>query len=75
MLATPERNISRPWSEEEGEVLPVLLAISPSRFFPDKLLTEAVKTHGERDNWKNVALSVPGRSNKACRKVTSPFQT
>ncbi|KAK2462006.1 hypothetical protein APHAL10511_006469 [Amanita phalloides] len=47
----PERNVGRPWSDEE-----------------DRLLTEAVKIHGERDNWKAVALSVPGRSNKACRK-------
>ncbi|KAF8632550.1 hypothetical protein AX15_001765 [Amanita polypyramis BW_CC] len=34
----------------------------------DGLLTEAVRIHGERDNWKTIALSVPGRSNKACRK-------
>ena len=75
MLATPERNISRPWSDEEGQVFPLSPAITLSYFLPDKLLTEAVKIHGERDNWKNVALSVPGRSNKACRKVTSPPQT
>lgn len=35
----------------------------------DRLLTQAVATHGEVDNWKTVALSVPGRTNKACRKV------
>ncbi|KAF8640483.1 hypothetical protein AX17_000146 [Amanita inopinata Kibby_2008] len=34
----------------------------------DKLLTEEVKIHGERDNWKTIALSIPGRTNKACRK-------
>ncbi|PCH33331.1 hypothetical protein WOLCODRAFT_159989 [Wolfiporia cocos MD-104 SS10] len=34
----------------------------------DRLLTEAVAAHGEHDNWKTVALSVPGRTNKACRK-------
>jgi hypothetical protein len=34
-------------------------------------LTAAVKLHGEQDNWKTIALSVPGRSNKACRKVAS----
>jgi hypothetical protein len=34
-------------------------------------LTTAVKLHGEQDNWKTIALSVPGRSNKACRKVIS----
>ncbi|KAF9458340.1 hypothetical protein BDZ94DRAFT_1270889 [Collybia nuda] len=34
----------------------------------DTLLTAAVKVHGEQDNWKTVALSVPGRTNKACRK-------
>ncbi|KAM6498005.1 hypothetical protein JOM56_005953 [Amanita muscaria] len=34
----------------------------------DNLLIEAVRSHGERDNWKVIALSVPGRTNKACRK-------
>ncbi|KAF8202953.1 hypothetical protein BJ912DRAFT_1052975 [Pholiota molesta] len=46
-----ERNISRPWSEEE-----------------DQLLRQGVALYGENDNWKNVALLVPGRTNKACRK-------
>lgn len=35
----------------------------------DNQLRLAVATHGEIDNWKTVALSVPGRTNKACRKV------
>lgn len=35
----------------------------------DKLLTDAVEIHGQNDNWKQVALAVPGRTNKACRKV------
>lgn len=35
----------------------------------DKLLIDAVAAHGEVDKWKTVALSVPGRTNKACRKV------
>lgn len=35
----------------------------------DKLLIQAVAIHGENDNWKAVAVSVPGRTNKACRKV------
>lgn len=35
----------------------------------DELLLSAVAMHGEVDNWKNVALCVPGRTNKACRKV------
>lgn len=35
----------------------------------DQLLTQAINIHGENDNWKLVALSVPGRTNKACRKV------
>ena len=35
----------------------------------DKLLREAVARHGEHDNWKAVAECVPGRTNKACRKV------
>jgi hypothetical protein len=36
----------------------------------DELLTQAVALHGENDNWKIIALSVPDRTNKACRKVT-----
>jgi len=36
----------------------------------DNLLKQAVDIHGENDNWKTVALSVPGRTNKACRKVS-----
>ncbi|KAI0095277.1 hypothetical protein BDY19DRAFT_917081 [Irpex rosettiformis] len=34
----------------------------------DDLLTQAVRVHGENDNWKAIALCVPGRTNKACRK-------
>ncbi|CCM00327.1 uncharacterized protein FIBRA_02357 [Fibroporia radiculosa] len=34
----------------------------------DSLLTQAVAIYGENDNWKTVALSIPGRTNKACRK-------
>lgn len=40
----------------------------------DELLTQAVAVHGEVDNWKTIALSVPGRTNKACRKVGSMNQ-
>jgi hypothetical protein len=36
----------------------------------DHLLTQAVALHGENDNWKMIALAVPQRTNKACRKVT-----
>lgn len=36
----------------------------------DGLLARAVGEHGEQDNWKRVAESVPGRTNKACRKVS-----
>ncbi|KAI9068020.1 hypothetical protein FKP32DRAFT_1588049 [Trametes sanguinea] len=36
--------------------------------YEDNLLIQAVAIHGENDNWKAVALSVPGRTNKACRK-------
>lgn len=35
----------------------------------DNLLVQAVAIHGQNDNWKQVALAVPGRTNKACRKV------
>ncbi|EIN13381.1 hypothetical protein PUNSTDRAFT_129070 [Punctularia strigosozonata HHB-11173 SS5] len=34
----------------------------------DELLKQAVAVHGETDMWKTIALSVPGRTNKACRK-------
>ncbi|KAJ7071446.1 hypothetical protein C8F01DRAFT_1110541 [Mycena amicta] len=37
----------------------------------DELLLAAVANFGEHDNWKTVALAVPGRTNKACRKVAS----
>ncbi|KAH0590307.1 hypothetical protein H2248_000466 [Termitomyces sp. 'cryptogamus'] len=34
----------------------------------DSLLTNAVQIYGEQENWKKVAILVPGRTNKACRK-------
>ncbi|KAJ7770909.1 hypothetical protein DFH07DRAFT_805674 [Mycena maculata] len=34
----------------------------------DELLIRAVHNFGDQDNWKTVALAVPGRTNKACRK-------
>ncbi|KDR84868.1 hypothetical protein GALMADRAFT_217949 [Galerina marginata CBS 339.88] len=34
----------------------------------DLLLRQAVAHYGENDNWKTIALSIPGRTNKACRK-------
>ncbi|KAL4069412.1 hypothetical protein J3A83DRAFT_3553486 [Scleroderma citrinum] len=34
----------------------------------DELLVRAVAEHGENDNWKRVAMCIPGRTNKACRK-------
>ena len=37
----------------------------------DELLKEAVRIHGENDNWKAVAQCVRGRTNKACRKVSA----
>ncbi|KAI0336158.1 hypothetical protein GY45DRAFT_585147 [Cubamyces sp. BRFM 1775] len=40
----------------------------PWTAYEDDLLRQAVAIHGENDNWKAVALSVPGRTNKACRK-------
>lgn len=39
----------------------------------DELLATAVAVHGQVDNWKAVALSVPGRTNKACRKASYPI--
>ena len=36
----------------------------------DHLLATAVAAHGQVDNWKAVALAVPGRTNKACRKAS-----
>jgi len=41
----------------------------------DNLLIQAVAVHGQNDNWKQVALAVPGRTNKACRKVRSQEAT
>lgn len=39
---------------------------------PDALLRAGVAEHGEIDNWKIIALTIPGRTNKACRKVILP---
>ena len=36
----------------------------------DEALIRAVDEHGDNDNWKRVAMCVPGRTNKACRKVS-----
>ncbi|KLO20426.1 hypothetical protein SCHPADRAFT_5966 [Schizopora paradoxa] len=45
-------NVGRPWTPSE-----------------DKLLRDAVAIYGDdTENWKTIALSVPGRTNKACRK-------
>lgn len=69
-----ERNISRPWSEGEGNVQrPVILFTNLTGFLlPDNLLRAGVAEHGEIDNWKIIALTIPGRTNKACRKVILP---
>ena len=51
----PGAVIGRPWTREE-----------------DDRLTTAVAIHGEyTEKWKTIAQSVPGRTNKACRKVCS----
>ena len=42
---------------------------NPWTTYEDNLLIQAVAIHGENDNWKAVASLVPGRTNKACRKV------
>ena len=45
--------VGRPWTREE-----------------DEQLIAAVAIHGEyTEKWKTIALAVPGRTNKACRKV------
>ncbi|KAH8120647.1 hypothetical protein DFH11DRAFT_80368 [Phellopilus nigrolimitatus] len=47
-----QANLGRPWTPYE-----------------DRLLTDAIRIHGENtESWKTIALSVPGRTNKACRK-------
>jgi hypothetical protein len=46
-----------------------LFNFAPHSIFLDQLLKDAVANHGEHDNWKNIALCIPGRTNKACRKV------
>lgn len=37
----------------------------------DRLLRDAVEKYGDHDNWKAIAEKIPGRSNKACRKVNT----
>lgn len=63
MLVNPQTStaavIGRPWSNHE-----------------DRLLTEAVAIHGsDTEKWKTIALAVPGRTNKACRKVMCTFMS
>lgn len=58
VLCMAARNAGRPWTSEE-----------------DAQLIQAVQTHGDNDDWRTadwrtIANSVPGRTNKACRKVS-----
>jgi len=48
----------------------------PARWSPeqDRRLREAVQRFGDKDQWQQVATLVPGRDNKACRKVRCNFQ-
>jgi hypothetical protein len=43
--------------------------MSPWTKEEDEILIRQVKEIGENDRWKEVALALPGRTNKACRKV------
>ena len=46
--------LGRPWTPEE-----------------DEKLINAVHVHGDNtEKWKTIASAVPGRTNKACRKVS-----
>lgn len=45
-------------------------AVRPWTAEEDELLLKAV-TGKASDNWKDIAAFVPGRTNKACRKVSS----
>jgi hypothetical protein len=49
-----ERNVSRPWTEYEDNLLRAAVA------------TVGL---GCKEDWKSVAAMVPNRDNKACRKV------
>jgi hypothetical protein len=67
-----ERNVSRPWTDEEGSYFYLFCKSFDYSLHlptPDELLKQGVAEHGDTDHWKTIALSVPGRSNKACRKV------
>lgn len=37
----------------------------------DELLLKQIAIHGESGKWKAIAVAVPGRTNKACRKRMS----
>ena len=50
--------LGRPWTPDED----------------DKLIN-AVRIHGDNtEKWKVIAQAVPGRTNKACRKVSLRFR-
>lgn len=38
----------------------------------DDLLVQVMNRNGGFENWKEVATLIPGRTNKACRKVCLP---
>lgn len=40
----------------------------PWTAYEDSCLSEAVARYGENADWKTIALQIPGRTNKACRK-------
>lgn len=70
LLAGTFYDISAPWGEG-GTSLSMKEKKSGTPWTPeeDTLLRNAVAIYSDTDNWKAVAGQVPGRTNKACRKV------
>lgn len=60
---------SRPRAQRTQERMAERATGRPWTAEEDELLQRAVAKHGENDMWKTIALCVPGRTNKACRKV------
>lgn len=49
--------------------MPPKAVIRPWTQEEDRLLVQAMAQHGNFESWKDIANVVPGRTNKACRKV------
>jgi hypothetical protein len=62
---------SRPWTAQEDALLRAAVAKCNSSEICRWLVTDFVRLDGDdTDQWIAIAATLPGRTNKSCRKVT-----